>query len=96
MEKIQNTISMRQIQRNYKKIFEKVEKIKKPLLLTRHNKPKVVVLDIETFQKLKEKAKRQLRITDWKKIYQDLDQIVRKGRKNVNLAEFIIRDRESH
>ena len=95
MEKTKNVISMREIQRNYKKLFEIVKKTKKPLYLGRYAEPNVVILDIDSFEKMKKiQTESGKKIVNWAKIYQDLNRIARSGRKNVNLTEFIINDRE--
>lgn len=44
------TASVREVQRNYKKLFDQVNKTKEPLFLLSNNKPKVVVLDFKVFQ----------------------------------------------
>ncbi|EKD56560.1 MAG: hypothetical protein ACD_58C00147G0006 [uncultured bacterium] len=44
------TASVREVQRNYKKLFDQVNKTKEPLFLLSNNKPKVVVLDFQVFQ----------------------------------------------
>lgn len=44
------TASVREVQRNYKKLFDYVNKTKEPLFLLSNNKPKVVVLDIKVFE----------------------------------------------
>lgn len=95
---IQETVSMREIQRNYKRLFDKVRRTKKPLFLGPYTNPQVVILDVDYFKELEEKAEKQSRAMtiNWKKIYKDLDEIAQKGRQGVNLAEFIKNDRENH
>lgn len=44
------TASVREIQRNYKKLFDYVNKTKEPLYLLSNNRPQVVVLDIAVFE----------------------------------------------
>ena len=46
------TASVREVQRNYKKLFDQVNKTKEPLFLLSNNKPKVVVLDFKVFEEI--------------------------------------------
>lgn len=46
------TASVREMQRNYKKIIDYVNRTKEPLYLLSNNKPKVVILDIKVFTNL--------------------------------------------
>ena len=93
--KVQNIVSMREIQRNYKRLFDKVRKTKTPLFLGSYAEPKVVILDVDSFRQLEKKSKNQHKAMNWIKVYKDLERIFPKGRQNVNLAEFIKKDRAS-
>ena len=42
----------RQIQRNYRKLFDQVKKTKKPLIVMRKNKPDVAIVDIGKLEEL--------------------------------------------
>lgn len=92
--KDKNVISMREVQRNYKKIFDRAKRTKKPVFLGAHFKPSIVVLDINSFEYLKRQAKTKKK-TNWGQFYINIDKISKKGCKDVNLSEFIIKDRES-
>lgn len=46
------TASVREMQRNYKKLIDYVNKTKEPLYLLSNNKPKVVILDVKVFSNL--------------------------------------------
>jgi len=50
-----NTTTVREIQRNYKKIFEQVKKSKEPIIVMKNNKPDVAVIDVRTLQELEKK-----------------------------------------
>lgn len=90
----ENVISMREVQRNYKKIFDSVKKTKKPIFLGARLKPSIVVLDIDSFKFLKNMIKIKKNI-NWKQFYGDINKVTRKGRKNISLSDFIINDREN-
>lgn len=46
------TTSSREIQRNYRQLFDKVRKTKKPLIVMRNNKPDVAIIDMERLEEL--------------------------------------------
>lgn len=90
----ENVISMREVQRNYKKIFDSVKKTKKPIFLGPRLKPSIVVLDIDSFKFFKNMVKIKKNI-NWKQFYGDINKVAGKGRKNISLSDFIINDREN-
>lgn len=87
---------MREIQRNYRKIIDWVRSVRKPVFLGSHGKAQAVLLDIGEFQKLQEKAAAEKRKMKWQEMERALDRLSRKGRQDVSLSEFIIRDRHAH
>jgi prevent-host-death family protein len=48
-----HTISARQIQREYKKILEKANKIKKPIIVISNNKPQGAVIGLDLLEQLR-------------------------------------------
>ncbi len=52
------TTTVREIQRNYKKIFEDVKKSKKPIIVMKNNKPDVAVIDVKTLEKLEKRIEK--------------------------------------
>ena len=48
-----NTISARQIQREYKKVFEKANKIGEPIIAIANNKPLGAVIGLDLLEKLR-------------------------------------------
>lgn len=42
----------REIQRNYRKLFDQVKKTKKPLIVIKNNKPEVAIIDIHKYEEL--------------------------------------------
>ena len=57
------TTTVREIQRNYKKIFEDVKKSKKPIIVMKNNKPDVAVIDVKILEAL-EKRIEELELED--------------------------------
>lgn len=54
------TISARDIQRGYKKVFEKVKKTKKPVVVMSNNKPQAAIVSLdmlEEYNKIKEEQR---------------------------------------
>lgn len=89
-----NIVSLREIQRNYRKLINEAKRMKTPLFLGARAKPEAVLLDIDAFEDLDKKAKgKKLSWTDMKK---RLDWISAGGKQGVNLAEFIHADRNRH
>lgn len=44
--------SVRQVQRNYRRLFDRVKKTKKPLILMRNNRPDVAIIDVRKLEEL--------------------------------------------
>lgn len=97
---------MREVQRNYRQLFDWVERSKEPLVLTSNAQIKVVVLALDVYNRLSSKRSENL---DLAPIYKNkysrdkvskavrgIRRLAKQGRQNVNLSEFIIRDRENH
>lgn len=49
------TTTIRELQRNYKKVFNEAKKSKKPIIVMKNNKPDVAVIDVKTLQELEKK-----------------------------------------
>ena len=47
-----NTISARQIQREYKKVLERANKSKKPIVVISNNKPQGAIIGLDLLEKL--------------------------------------------
>lgn len=89
-------VSMRSLQRNYKEIFEKTKKAKKPLFLGVRGKPKAVILDIDTFLDFQKKIGEGSKKRRWRDIYRTLERLSNLGRQGISLSDFIHNDRQSH
>lgn len=44
--------TVREIQRNYRKIFDEVKKTKEPVVVMKNNKPKVVIMDAKKLSEM--------------------------------------------
>lgn len=94
MEK--TVISMREIQRNYKRILREAESKKGPVFLGSHGKPQAVLMDIEAFERLQNRKKQKNNLKEWRELRREFDELAHQGEQNVNLAQLIRRDRQSH
>lgn len=56
---IDRIVSIEDIARNYRAIFDQVLREKKPLIVFKRSKPQVVLVDVDSFQKMQEKIRRQ-------------------------------------
>jgi len=92
----QNIISMREIQRNYKRVLEKAKTQKGPVFLGAHGKVQAVLLDIMEFRKLQESVDVRKKKRKWEEMERTLDRLAAKGRQGISLSEFVIRDRHAH
>lgn len=52
MYTLPNFTSAREIQRNYRKLFDQVKATKRPLVVMRNNKPEVAIIDIKKLEEL--------------------------------------------
>lgn len=87
---------MREIQRNYKRILQKAREQKSPVFLGSYGKAQAVLMDIEEFERLRGKKKRKQSEKEWEELKKELDYLARQGKQNVNLAQFVRQDRQSH
>ena len=96
--------SMREVQRNYRQLFDWVEKTKKPLVLSSNSELKLVVLSIDYYHELSDQED-----LDLKPIYKnpynkakaakavkDIERLAKLGKQDVSLTDFVIQDRENH
>jgi len=50
-----NTVSVSDIQKNYRKIFDKARRTKEPVVVLSNNKPDVVIMDMESLELMNKK-----------------------------------------
>lgn len=92
----QSIISMREIQRNYKRVLEKAKAQKGPVFLGAHGKSQAVLMSIEDFERLERKSDIAQKEKEWKRIEAILNRIAKEGRQDVNLSEYVRYDRQTH
>lgn len=49
---LSNLVSVSEIQKNYRQIFDRVKRTKEPIILMRENKPDIALMDMKTFADL--------------------------------------------
>ncbi|MDP3741663.1 MAG: type II toxin-antitoxin system Phd/YefM family antitoxin [bacterium] len=92
MEKI---VSIREMQRNYRKLINQTKRTKQPIFLGKHYRPEAVLLDVVAYEELRGWRSAKPR-RSWAQVKKSLERIRKSGKQNVNLAEFIRKDRQSH
>ena len=58
-----NTVSVSDIQKNYRKVFDRARKTKEPVIVLSNNKPDVVIMDIESLDLINKRLE-ELEIED--------------------------------
>lgn len=53
---LSNIVSASDIQKNYRRVFDRAKKTKQPVIVLRGNKAEVAVIDIDTLEELQIKA----------------------------------------
>lgn len=54
---IGNIVSVSDVQKNYRKIFDRAKKTRKPVVVMRGNRPEVAVVDVKTLDGLQRRIK---------------------------------------
>ncbi|MDR3642807.1 MAG: type II toxin-antitoxin system Phd/YefM family antitoxin [Candidatus Doudnabacteria bacterium] len=86
-------ISIRQIQRNYRQLINQAKKTGRPVYLGARLKKEAVLIDAESYEKLKAKASYSGPV--WGEIKESLAKLRKSGKKQ-NLSKFIYADRNNH
>ena len=89
----QHIVSMREIQRNYRKLVDTIKRTKQPLYLGARSKAEAVLVEVSVFEDLQ---KRKNQKNNWGDIKRILDWIKEGGRQDVNLSTFVHEDRKRH
>lgn len=89
-----NTVSLREIQRHYRKLINDVKRTRTPLYLGARFKPEVVLIGVDTFEQLQKRANHGKK--SWDEVKRILELSRKSGRQGVNLAKFIHNDRKRH
>jgi len=99
------TTTIREIQRNYKKVFEEVKKTKQPIIVMKNNKPDIAIVDVKKLAEMAAIASGdvkygeydQSRKIDWDKLWERMKRVrAFKGKGRGNLSQFIAEDRYRH
>ncbi len=61
------TISARQLQREYKKVLEKANKVKKPIIVISNNKPQGAVIGLDLLEELQMEIAAREALEEYKK-----------------------------
>lgn len=87
---IGNIISVSEIQKNYRKIFNRAKRTKKPVVIMRGNKPEVAVLDIKTLEELNKKIE-ELELKDALEAIEEGEKELKMGKTKVasSLADLL-------
>jgi PHD/YefM family antitoxin component YafN of YafNO toxin-antitoxin module len=83
----------REIQRNYRKLVDQVKKNKTPVYLGAFREPEAVLLDIDTFNFLRQNISGQKQ--SWQEVEKKIAWIKENSNK-ISLSDFIHEDRRSH
>ncbi|MFH1832738.1 MAG: type II toxin-antitoxin system Phd/YefM family antitoxin [Candidatus Levyibacteriota bacterium] len=85
-----NIVSVSDVQRDYRKVFDKAKKTKEPVAVFRDNKPDVTIIDSKVFEE-REKRLRELEIEDTLRTIEEGNKEFKEGRtiKAKSLADFI-------
>ena len=87
-------VLLREIQRNYRKLIDRVRRTKQPLYLGARMKPEAVLLDVEMFERMQQRATQK---KSWKELERTLAWIRSQGKgEKTDLAQFIQEDRKRH
>lgn len=74
-----NIVSASDIQKNYRKVFDRAKRTKKPVIVLRGNEPDVAVIDAKTLEE-KEKRLEELEIEDTLRAVKEGEEEFRKGK----------------
>lgn len=100
------TASMREVQRNYRQLFDWVKENKRPLLLTANGRSRVVVLSIDIYNMIAERTSAIGQLissitgsyskTSALQAARKIRQLAKLGSQTMQLSDFVIKDRENH
>lgn len=76
---LENIVSASDIQRNYRKVFDKAKKTKQPVVVMRDNEPDVVIVDIKSLEKMKERLE-ELEIEDTLRAFKEGEKEYKTGK----------------
>ncbi len=85
-----NTVSVSDIQKNYRKIFDKARRTKEPVIVLSNNKPDVVIMDVESLELMNKKLE-EFEIEDTLRAVEAGDRELKEGKTKTvaSLAELL-------
>jgi len=86
-------VSIREMQRNYRRLINRVKQAKQPLYLGARSKKEAVLLDVDSFERLKIQA--DWGGERWGEVKETLNWIRKGQKRSTNLADFIYADRKT-
>jgi len=99
------TTTVREIQRNYKKVFEYAKRAKEPIIVMKNNKPEVAIVDVRKLDEMAAIASGEVKYgqydqtqeINWERILEQLKRIRSfRGKGQGNLSKFVQEDRLQH
>lgn len=84
-------VSMREIQRNYRELIDRVKKTKQPMYLGARLQKEAVLVDIDSFTQLSRRVGGQ----QWEQVKKTLERISKKG-NGINSTKLLRDDRRRH
>lgn len=87
---LNNVVSASEVQRNYRKVFDRAKKTREPIIVLRDNKPDVAVVDIKVLEKLNKRLE-ELEIEDTLRVIRKGDRELASGKTKTfkSLAELL-------
>lgn len=84
------TVSVSDIQKNYRKIFDTAKKTKEPIVVLSNNKPDVAIIDYDSLEKLR-RAEYEKEIEDTLRAVEEGDREFKEGKtiKAKSLADLL-------
>lgn len=74
-----NTVSVSDIQKNYRKVFDRAKQTKEPVIVLSNNKPDVAIVDYESLEEMR-KASAEKEIRETLRIIKQGDKEYREGK----------------
>ena len=79
---LSNVVSASDIQKNYRKIFDRVKRTKEPVVVMRGKKPEIVMMDIKTLDELNKKIE-ELEVADALQAIEEGERELREGKTKI-------------
>jgi PHD/YefM family antitoxin component YafN of YafNO toxin-antitoxin module len=90
-----NIISIRELQRNYRGLVNKVKETGQAVYLGARLQPEVVLLGVKTFEDLKQRVEVKSKYSP-QNLKMRFEALRKSGRQGISLSKLIYEDRQSH